>query len=125
MNDIMAALYAFWSQFGIPAYAEDMVPDTATVPYIRYTVANSPAFDVSYLIAFNYHSRRLMGNVERAEMAGRIADAIPRKGVRIPLANGGFIMLYRNSDFQTPYQDPENPDVIGIRTSVEVHFYAM
>lgn len=125
MTDIMDALYAFWSQFGIPAYAEDMVPDTATVPYIRYTVSKSPALDVSYLTAFSYHSRRLMGNVERAEMAGRIADAIPRKGVRIPLEHGGFLMLYRNTDFQTLYQDPEDLDVIGIRTSVEVHFYAM
>ena len=125
MTDIMAALYAFWSQFGIPAYAEDMVPDTATVPYIRYTVSKSPAMDVSYLTAYNYHSRRLMGNVERAEMSDRIAKAIPQGGVRIPLDNGGFLMLYRNTDFQTPYQDPEDLDVIGIRTSVEVHFYAM
>ena len=125
MTDIMAALYAFWSQFGIPAYAEDMVPDTATVPYIRYTVSKSPAMDVSYLTAYNYHSRRLMGNVERAEMSDRIAKAIPQGGVRIPLDNGGFLMLYRNTDFQTPYQDPEDLDVIGIRTSVEVHFYAI
>ena len=125
MTDIMAALYAFWSQFGIPAYAEDMVPDNATVPYIRYTVSKSPAMDISYLTAFNYHSRRLMGNVERAEMSDRIAKAIPQGGVRIPLDNGGFLVLFRNSDFQTLYQDPEDLDVIGIRTSVEVHFYAM
>ena len=125
MTDIMAALYAFWSQFGIPAYAEDMVPDNATVPYIRYTVPKGPAFDVSYLTAYNYHSRRLMGNVERAEMSDRIAKAIPQGGVRIPLDNGGFLVLFRNSDFQTLYQDPEDLDVIGIRTSVEVHFYAM
>ena len=125
MNDIMAALYAFWNQFGIPAYAEDMVPENATVPYIRYTVSKAPAMDVSYLTAFNYHSRRLMGNVERAEMSDRIAKAIPQGGVRIPLDKGGFLMLYRNTDFQTPYQDPEDLDVIGIRTSVEVHFYAM
>jgi hypothetical protein len=125
MRDIMDALYEFWSQFGIPAYAEDMVPDTATVPYIRYTVSKGPAFDVSYLTAFNYHSRRLMGNAERAELSNRIADAIPEKGVKIPLDHGGFIVMYRNSDFQTPYQDPEDLDVIGIRTSVEIHFYAM
>lgn len=125
MRDVMDALYEFWSQFGVPAYAEDMVPDNATVPYIRYTVPKGPAFDVSYLTAFNYHSRRLMGNVERAEMSDRIAKAIPQGGVRIPLDNGGFLMLFRNSDFQTLYQDPEDLDVIGIRTSVEVHFYAM
>ena len=124
MRDVMDALYEFWSQFGVPAYAEDMGPDTAAVPYIRYTVAKAPAMDVSYLTAFNYHSRRLMGNVERAEMAGRIADAIPANGVKIPLDHGGFLAFYRNSDFQTLYEDPEDPDVIGIRTSVEVHFYA-
>ena len=125
MRDVMAALYAFWSQFGIPAYAEDMVPDGATAPYIRYTVSKAPAMQTAFLTAFNYHSKKLMGNVERAEMAGLIADAIPEKGVRMPLDGGGYLTLYRNSDFQTPYQDPEDLDVIGIRTSVEVHFYAM
>lgn len=125
MRAVMDALYEFWSQFGVPAYAEDMVPDNASVPYIRYTVPKGPAFDVSYLTAFNYHSRRLMGNVERAEMSDLIAKAIPQGGVKIPLDNGGFLMLFRNSDFQTLYQDPEDLDVIGIRTSVEVHFYAM
>lgn len=125
MSDVMAALYAFWSQFGIPAYAEDMVPDGATVPYIRYTVSKAPAMQTAILTAFNYHSKKLMGNVERAEMAGLIADAIPEKGVKLPLDGGGYLTLYRNSDFQTPYQDPEALDVIGVRTSVEVHFYAM
>lgn len=125
MRDVMAALYAFWSQFGIPAYAEDMVPDGATVPYIRYTVSKAPAMQTAFLTAFNYHSKKLMGNVERAEMAGLIADAIPEKGVKLPLDGGGYLTLYRNSDFQTPYQDPEDLDVIGVRTNVEVHFYAM
>ena len=125
MKDVMAALYAFWSQFGIPAYAEDMVPDGATVPYIRYTVSKAPAMQTAFLTAFNYHSKKLMGNMERAEMAGLIADAIPEKGVKLPLDGGGYLTLYRNSDFQTPYQDPEDLDVIGVRTSVEVHFYAM
>ena len=125
MKDVMAALYAFWSQFGIPAYAEDMVPYGATVPYIRYTVSKAPAMQTAFLTAFNYHSKKLMGNVERAEMAGLIADAIPEKGVKLPLDGGGYLTLYRNSDFQTPYQDPEDLDVIGVRTSVEVHFYAM
>lgn len=125
MRDIMAALYAFWSQFGVPAYGEDMVPDNAELPYIRYTVTKGPAMDVSILTAFNYHSKKLMGNAERADVAGHIAEAIPQKGVKIPLESGGFLILYRNSDFQTLYQDPEDFDVIGVRTSVEVHFYAM
>jgi hypothetical protein len=91
MKDVMAALYAFWSQFGIPAYAEDMVPDGATVPYIRYTVSKAPAMQTAFLTAYNYHSKRLIGNVERVEIAGRIADAIPEKGVKLPLDGGGYL----------------------------------
>ena len=125
MKEIMAALYAFWSQFGIPAYAEDMVPSTADLPYIRYTVTKAAAMEASVLTAFNYHSNRLMGNVERAEIASRIADAIPQGGAKIPLESGGFLILHRGSDFQTLYQDPDDLDVIGVRTSVEVYFYAM
>ncbi len=125
MNEIMKALYAFWSQFGIPAYAEDMVPDGAALPYIRYTVVSAPMLNGTILTAFNYHSARLMGNVERAEMAGRIADAIPENGAKVPVDGGGFLCLYRNSDFQSLYKDPEDPNVIGVRTSVEAKYYTM
>lgn len=125
MTEIMAALYAFWSQFGIPAYAEDMVPPTAQVPYIRYTVSKAPAMDSSIMTAFNYHSAKLMGNVERAELSGRIAKAIPQGGAKIPVEGGGYLILRRGSDFQTLYQDPDDRDIIGIRTSVEVYFYTL
>ena len=125
MKRILTALSTFWSQFGIPAYAEDMVPDDAALPYIRYTVAKAPAMEATVLTAFNYHRRRLMGNVERAEVAERIANAIPQGGVRIPVEGGGFLILRRGSDFQTLYQDPDDADVIGIRTSVEVYFYTI
>jgi hypothetical protein len=125
MRDIMAALFAFWSQFGIPAYAEDMVPPTAEVPYIRYTVSKAPAMNTSIMTAFNYHRQALMGNVERAEMAARIAEAIPQGGVRVPVEGGGFLILRRGSDFQTLYQDPEDAGVIGIRHNIEVYYYTM
>ena len=125
MNEIMKALYDFWSKFGIPAYAEDMVPSSAQVPFIRYSVTKGAAMQASVMTVFNYHNARLMGNVERAEIAGRIADAIPEGGTKIPLESGGFLILYRGSDFQTLYQDPEDFNVIGVRTSVEVYFYAM
>lgn len=125
MNEIAKALYAFWSKFGIPAYASDAVPPNAQLPYIRYDVASAPLMEGNILTAYNYHSEKLMGNVERMEMAGRIADAIPEGGTRIPVDGGGFLCLYRNSPFQSTYQDPEDPDVIGVRTAVEVRYYTM
>lgn len=123
MNDIMAALNAFWNQFGIPAYLDDNVPDDAALPYIRFSVAKSPAMEAAILTAFNYHRAKLMGNVERARLADQIAGAIPEGGVKIPLDNGGYIVLRRGADFQNLYQDPDDRDVIGIRTNVEGYFY--
>lgn len=125
MTEIMEALYTFWSQFGVPAYAEDQVPDDAKLPYIRYSVAKAPLMGSSIMTAFNYHNARLMGNVERAALADQIAKAIPQGGVKWPLDGGGFLMMYRGTDFQTLYKDPEDPNVIGIRNSVEVYFYTL
>ena len=34
--DKQQGLYNFWSQFGVPAYDENYVPDTAVMPYITY-----------------------------------------------------------------------------------------
>ena len=125
MIDIMEALQVFWSQFGIPAYAEDMVPEDAKLPYIRYSVAKAPLTSASVLTAYNYHSARLMGNVERAAVADQIAKAIPQGGIKVRLSGGGYLIMHRGSDFQTPNIDPEDPNVIGIRTSVEVYFYTL
>lgn len=125
MKDIMAAFYTFWNQFGIPAYAEDLVPPNAELPYIRYQVAKTPLMGATVLTAYNYHRQKLMGNLERADIAEKIADAIPEGGVKLMLEHGGYVIFYRNTDFQNPYQDPEDPDVIGVRTSVEAHFYAI
>ena len=32
------AIHFFWSQFGLPAYDENSVPDDAQMPYITYNV---------------------------------------------------------------------------------------
>lgn len=125
MRDIMKALFEFWSQFGIPAYAEDMVPDNATVPYIRYTVPRGPLMGTSVAPAYNYHRAKLMGNAERAEMAERIAEAIPQGGAIVRVDGGGFLILRRGSDFQTLYQDPDDRDIIGVRSNVEVTFFIL
>lgn len=125
MTDLKTVLFEFWSQFGVPAYLSDCVPPDAVLPYITFSVSKSPAIGTSLLTVHNYHAKWPSGNVDRAEMADRIADAIPENGVKLELANGGFIAMYRNTDFQTDYQDPEDLDVLGVRTSVEVHFYCM
>lgn len=123
MTEIMEALYAFWSQFGIPAYMDDQVPDDAVLPYITYQVAKGEFNSSTVLTAFNWHRRQLGGNADRADMMEMIAKAIPNEGVLLPIGRE-YLELRRNTaGFQTPWQDPEDANVIGGRTSYEVYFY--
>lgn len=123
MSDILAALYAFWSQFGIPAYLSDQVPEKATYPYITYTAASGAAFSTSVIVAYAWYKGGNETNTDRRKIADAIADAIPNRGALIELPSGGCLVLDRGSDFQTLYQDPEDEDVIAVRTSVEVRYY--
>lgn len=124
MTDVNAALYQFWSGFGIPAYLSDAVPSDAELPYITFEVVSGAALTDTVLTAFNWNRRTNNANVERAAMMDAIAMAIPEDGTRLDLAEGGFLMLYRNSaNFQSYYQDPEDKNVLAGRTSYEIHYY--
>lgn len=125
MTDIALALSQFWQQFGVPAYFSDLVPDDAVLPYIVFDVSKGVFSRASIMNAYSWHKVGLGSNEDRMELADKIAAAIPEKGAKLPLRNGGFLVLYRNVDFQSMYNEPEDPSVIGIRTSVEVHFYTM
>ena len=123
MTELAAALYDFWSGFGIPAYLQDNVPDDAVLPYITYEVVRGDAMGATVLVAHNWHQKAAGGNAARHEVMDAIARAIPSQGRRVPVGRG-FAMLYRNdATFQTDVADPDDPSVIGGRTSYEVHFY--
>ena len=123
MTELAAALYDFWSGFGIPAYLQDNVPDDAVLPYITYELVRGDAMGATVLVAHNWHQKAAGGNAARHEVMDAIARAIPSQGRRVPVGSG-FVMLYRNdATFQTDVADEEDPSVIGGRTSYEVHFY--
>lgn len=126
MSEVHAALFAFWSGFGVPAYIQGHVPDDAALPYITFEPLTADAFGQSVLTAFDWHKATNgdSANAERAELMDDIADAIPTKGKLIPLAHG-FVAIRRNDggDFQSPYDDPEDKSVLGGRTSYILHYY--
>ncbi len=125
MKAINIALLRFWSNFGVTAYLAGQVPDDATFPYITFDPVAGDAFGTSILTAHNWHKVKdgTSVNEERAALLDAIAEAIPTKGVRLPLERG-FIVLRRNADnFQTYYDDPEAADIKGGRTSYEAYYY--
>ena len=82
-----------------------------------------PAMEATWMTAYNYHRRADGGNRERAQVADRIAEVIGEGGVKVPVEGKGYVVLRRNDDFQTPYQDPSDHDVIGMRNAVEMYMY--
>lgn len=136
MRDIGKALYSFWSQFGVPAYAEGRVPtkvsrngqnELVDPPYITYDVKYGELFATIELVAMNWHTVRngVDTTEERDALMELIAEAIPVQGALIDLDNGGFLALHRGPEFQTAYNVPEEPNVIGGRTSYTVTYYTL
>ena len=127
MTDVHTALQAFWSgvSAGVPAFVRGHVPVGTEFPYITYEVVNGDAMTATVSSAICYVNGANTGyataNATRAEIMDDIADAIPVSGVKVPLTNG-YLIIRRNSSWQSHYDDPNDPDVIGGRTAYEIEF---
>lgn len=94
-----AAIYQFWSGFGLTAYEENAVPsgeDGAEFPYITYqVVTDSFGNDVSLTGSVWYRSTSWK---EANAKAQEISDKISRGGVTIS-CDGGVIWIRRGVPF--------------------------
>ena len=103
-----AALYNFWSGFGITAYEENTVPDDATFPYITYQlVTDSFEREVPVTASLWYRSERWTAiNAKTEEISQKIS-----RGGRIIPCDGGAIWLKRGQPFAQNMRD-ESDDII-------------
>ena len=106
-----AALYNFWSMFGLPAYEENSVPtgeDGAEFPYITYqSVTDSFGNDVALTGSVWYRSTSWK---EANAKAQEINDKISRGGVTMA-CDGGIIWIRRGVPFAQSMGD-ESDDLI-------------
>lgn len=124
MTSLKEALYIFWSQFGIPAYLDDQVPDDAELPYTKYGVSMSDVNGFSLQTAFLWCAdEKPYGNVWRTEMMDQIQKAIPHKGVIIAIDDGYVILRRNETDFLRDWQDPNDKSVIGVRCAYTLQHY--
>ena len=125
MTGLKQVLYTFWSQFGVPAYLRDYVPEEAELPYITYDVTQPGFNGEAVLTAFNWHRRDPDGNAARTALMDDIATALPIGGLMLAV-DRGYVILYRNdAGFQTDWQDETDSDVIGGRTSYTLQYYTI
>ena len=106
-----AALYNFWSMFGIPAYEENSVPsgeDGAEFPYITYqVVTDSFGNNVALTGSVWYRSTSWKDANAKAQ---EISDKISRGGVTIS-CDGGVIWIRRGVPFAQSMGD-DSDDLI-------------
>ena len=103
-----AAIYQFWSSFGLTAYEENTVPTDAAFPYITYQlVTDSFDREISLTASIWYRSESWSGINAKAE---EISQKISRGGKIIP-CDGGAIWLKRGQPFAQSMGD-ESDDLI-------------
>ena len=103
-----AAIYLFWSGFGLTAYEENTVPTDAAFPYITYQlVTDSFGREVPVTASIWYRSESWTDINAKTE---EISQKISRGGKIIP-CDGGAIWLKRGQPFAQNMRD-ESDDLI-------------
>lgn len=103
-----AALYRFFSSFGIPAYVNTSVPDDAKPPYLTYTYATSSFENEAVSLTVNLWYRttsEAIPNAKAEEIGVRIDEMYP-----IP-CDGGAIWMKRGSPFNQAVPDNDDPAI--------------
>ena len=103
-----AAIYQFWSGFGLTAYEENTVPTDAVFPYITYQlVTDSFDREVQVTASLWYRSESWTEiNAKTEEISQKIS-----RGGRIIPCDGGAIWLKRGQPFAQNMGD-ESDDLI-------------
>ena len=103
-----AAIYQFWSSFGLTAYEENTVPTDAAFPYITYQlVTDSFDRETQFTASIWYRSESWAGiNAKTEEISQKIS-----RGGKIISCDGGAIWLKRGQPFAQSMGD-ESDDLI-------------
>lgn len=104
-----AALYQFFSSFGMTAYTSTSVPEDAVFPYLTYELITS-AWEVGEVgLTVNlwfYTTSEAVPNAKAEELS----EAIGLGGVRIK-CDGGYIWLKRGSPWCQSLSDETSPTI--------------
>lgn len=92
MYQAAAALKRFFGGFGLPAYQEGSVPDETPLPYITYSISTPEWSQKASMYAQVWD--RTKSNAGIMQKADQITQAIGTEGKRIPLDDGGYLVIW-------------------------------
>jgi hypothetical protein len=97
------AIQNFWSQFGIPAYDENSVPDDLRYPFITYSVSTDMLDDtVSLYGNIFYRSPSWKDITQKKE---QIAEYIGAGGVAVKI-DTGYVYFCQGTPFAQRMSEP-------------------
>lgn len=113
------ALQSFWSSFGLPAYDENTVPDTAQMPYITYSTETDSFENVVNLTASIWYRSTSWAAITQKKNA--IAENVGVGGKVIKI-DDGYVWLTRGTPFASRMSDPNDDAVRRIYINLEAEF---
>lgn len=107
--DKAQALQNFWESFGIPAYEQTTVPESAKMPYITYSVSTDSLDNVVNMTASVwYHSTSWKDISEKTEQIARYIVGMNPPSIKF---DGGRLYIAKGNPFAQRMADP-NDDMI-------------
>jgi hypothetical protein len=107
--DKAQALQTFWESFGIPAYEQTTVPETAKMPYITYSVSTDSLDNVVNMSASVwYYSTSWKDISEKTEQIARYIVGMNPPSIKF---DGGRLYIAKGNPFAQRMADP-NDDMI-------------
>lgn len=118
--DKAQAIHSFWSGFGIPAYDENTVSWTATMPYITYSVSTGSIENFVLLTAsLWYKSTSWAGITQKVK---EIEQAITNMNPPTIKIDGGRVYLVKGTPFAQRMSEPGNDLVRRMYLQVNAEF---
>lgn len=99
------AIHAFWSGFGLTAYDENCVPDTAQLPYITYSLSYDVFGNQVSMVANIWYSSTSWVTI--TNKFHEISEYLGLEGI-IRTTDNGYLWLKRGSPFGQRMGDSEN-----------------
>lgn len=116
--DKYQAIHDLWSSFGLTAYDENDVPDSAVMPYITYSATvDSIDYVVGLYASLWYRSTSWL---EISQKANEIGDYLGLGGRVVPL-DRGYAWFFKGNPFQQRMGD-EDDSVRRIYLNVNCEF---
>ncbi len=119
-----AALYSFFSGFGLDAWEENSVyalENPPSFPYLTYEMMTDAFGEYDTALTFSLWYRSTSWAAANAKVE-EISAAIGRSGKVIPV-DGGYILIMRGSPFAQSTGDPSDDMIKRKLMNITVRFY--